>query len=98
MFGCCVANLNQWERNKACPEAPWSAKIIADIGFNPLPTDTLGQRIRALRLELGLYQRELAAKLGVNMSTLQLWEADEMRPVKHRLVLEAFFGSSRFDS
>jgi hypothetical protein len=97
LFGCCVANLNQWERNKAFPEAPWAAKIIDYIGFNPLPTDTLGERIRGKRLELGLYQRELAKLLGVNIATLKLWELDEMRPVKHRHVLAAFLQSRVFN-
>ena len=54
------------------------AKIIKYIGFNPLPVDTLGQRIKAKRLELGLHQRELAERLGVNISTLKLWELDDM--------------------
>ena len=60
------------------------AKVIAYIGFNPLPQETLGQRIRAKRLELGLYQRELAERFGVNITTLRQWELDQMQPEKHQ--------------
>ena len=39
-----------------------------------------GSFIREQRRALGLYQRELAAKMGVNVTTLRLWEGDKEKP------------------
>jgi len=39
-----------------------------------------GRFIREQRRALGLYQRELAGKMGVNVTTLRLWEADKEKP------------------
>jgi len=39
-----------------------------------------GRFIREQRRALGLYQRELAEKMGVNVTTLRLWERDKEKP------------------
>jgi len=39
-----------------------------------------GAFIREQRRALGLYQRELAEKMGVNVTTLRLWERDKEKP------------------
>ena len=41
---------------------------------------TLGERLRAWRLERGLEQRDLAAMLGVRPATGGRWERDQKRP------------------
>ena len=41
---------------------------------------TVGERIILKREELGLSQRELAEKIGVNQATLSKWESDRMAP------------------
>lgn len=82
-FDCCISNLNRWEENKAEPTAKMASKIIAYLGFNPLPKTTFGQRIKAARLEAGLFQRELAGWIGTDVKSLSLWERDRALPVKH---------------
>jgi len=39
-----------------------------------------GQRLRALRRDLGLSQAELAAKAGCSVNTVRKLESDERRP------------------
>ena len=46
----------------------------------PCVLNTLGDHIRKRRLELGLYQREVASKIGVDESTVYRWERNETSP------------------
>jgi transcriptional regulator with XRE-family HTH domain len=55
----------RWVRPKAYPENP----------------RTLGEHLCKRRGELGLFQREVAARLGVNIWTYLLWEQDRTIPV-----------------
>ena len=41
---------------------------------------TIGQRIRFLRKENGLYQEELAKKIGVSRQAIASWELDRTLP------------------
>ncbi len=41
-----------------------------------------GQQIRQRRLQLGLTQAQLAAKVGVDVKTVSRWENGKMRPSK----------------
>jgi DNA-binding XRE family transcriptional regulator len=44
------------------------------------PPRTLGERLRAWRLERGLEQRDVAAMLGVRPATYGRWERNQRRP------------------
>ena len=44
------------------------------------PPRTLGERLKAWRLDRGLEQRDLAAMLGVQPATYGRWERDQKRP------------------
>ncbi len=46
-----------------------------------------GQRLRALRRDLGLSQAELAAKAGCSVNTVRKLESDERRP-SHELATQ----------
>ena len=46
------------------------------------PNRTLGQRIRKARLEKGLFQADLAIKLGVDAMSIVNWELDRNIPSK----------------
>jgi transcriptional regulator with XRE-family HTH domain len=43
-------------------------------------TETLGGRLRDLRLRAGLTQEELAARSGVLVGTIRNWEQDQRSP------------------
>jgi len=50
----------------------------------PKELKTLGDHIKARRLDLGLLQREVAPRLGVNTFTLGNWEKNQCEPtVRH---------------
>ena len=49
------------------------------------PGRTLGERIRRSRLELGLYQAQLARRAGLDEMTLVNWEKDRTVPRERKL-------------
>lgn len=50
---------------------------------------TFGDRLAAARERAGVTQRELAARLGVRLSTLKGWEEDRSEPRANRLQMLA---------
>ena len=50
-----------------------------------LPTRTLGERIKCLRRERGLHQKDLARLAGVDEMTIVRWEKDRSAPKGPRL-------------
>jgi transcriptional regulator with XRE-family HTH domain len=49
------------------------------------PTETVGARIRALRLAANLTQDEFAAKLNVSRSAIAQWETDRAGQVRDNM-------------
>ncbi len=49
------------------------------------PDKTLGERIRKWRLEQGLFQVDLAKRVGVSEMTIVNWEKGRAKPVKEHL-------------
>jgi transcriptional regulator with XRE-family HTH domain len=61
----------------------------------PYPTNpsTLGEHLRKRRMELGLYQQEVAVKLGVTVDAAASWEKDRKHPkLRHWPKIIAFLG------
>jgi transcriptional regulator with XRE-family HTH domain len=75
-----------WEKNKVRPSLAQIPKIIEFLGQDPFEKETanLGERIRENRRVRGLSQRELAAQLGIDSTTLGSWERGEHRPTKNK--------------
>ena len=68
------------ERNRAQPEPRHMPAIISFLGYNPLPgAGTPAKRLVRERTALGFSQRDYAAKLGVPMWKLALWERGEQQ-------------------
>jgi len=62
--------------------------IIQFLGYNPLPTaSSLPERLATARRALGLSQRKMAVKLGVDPATLMGWEAGRHHPTERSLDL-----------
>jgi transcriptional regulator with XRE-family HTH domain len=77
-----------WESNATVPEVRYMPAIIRFLGYNPLPpANSLPERLAAARRRLGLSQRKMAAKLGVDPSTLMGWEAGRHQPTGKSLGL-----------
>jgi transcriptional regulator with XRE-family HTH domain len=51
----------------------------------PSQLNTLGDHIRKRRLDLGLYQKDVAKRLGVDENTIWRWERNESNPMVHHI-------------
>ena len=72
-----------WERNRSSPSLPFLPKIVKFVGYRPAAeSGSLGEQIVSSRRLLGLRQKDLAASLGVDPSTLARWERGEREPSK----------------
>ena len=75
-----------WERNRTVPASSVWPKIVAFLGYNPLPEpESLGEQIAQSRKLRGLSQRAFAKQLGVDQGTLVRWERGKRRPAGHYL-------------
>jgi transcriptional regulator with XRE-family HTH domain len=55
--------------------------VVRFLGFDPSPAaETLHERLRAIRLRLGLTQEEMARKLGFDEWSINRWESGARRP------------------
>jgi transcriptional regulator with XRE-family HTH domain len=70
-----------WERNATSPEIHYIPAILSFLGYNPIPpVQTLPERLAMARKMLGLSQRKMAEKLGVDPATIKNWEAGRHQP------------------
>jgi transcriptional regulator with XRE-family HTH domain len=53
-----------------------------------MDTETMGERIRMLRLARGLSQQQLADRLGVTTGAVSQWESSSTENIKLRTFLE----------
>jgi transcriptional regulator with XRE-family HTH domain len=74
-IGCSAASVTSWEGNRAHPKAIQVPGIICFLGYAPLePAEPWPARLRRARQAVGLSRKSLAAKLGVDESTVARWE------------------------
>lgn len=79
-----------WEGNATIPEVRYMPAIIQFLGCNPLPAaSSLAERLATARRALGLSQRKMAGKLGIDPATLMGWEAGRHQPTGKSLDLIA---------
>ncbi len=82
ILGVCDPSIYNWENNLAKPAFRYIPKIIEFLGYVPfeISTKSVGEKIVIYRRLLGLSQKELAHRLGIDPSTLSKWEMDIRRP------------------
>ena len=69
-----------------------TAPIPPDPAY-PTELVTVGNRIRKRRLDLGLLQREVAAEIGVDASSVYNWENGRTEPeLRHLPAIIRFLG------
>lgn len=70
-----------WENNATSPTFPYWPTIAEFLGYNPLPEPrTVAERLVQTRKNLGLSQKKMAGRIGVDPSTLARWERGERQP------------------
>ena len=75
------ATVYNWERKHMNPPNRHVPRIINFLGYNPLPAPTtLAEKLIVARKNLGLTQKAMARKLGVDPTTLARWEKGRGRP------------------
>jgi transcriptional regulator with XRE-family HTH domain len=75
-----------WETNRTAPEVQFIPRIIDFLGYVPYnPGCSFGQRLKAIRLALGLSERKFAKKIGVDQGAVGRWGKEEHRRRRRRL-------------
>ena len=73
--------VHNWESNTSLPAIRYLPAIIQFLGYDPQPSvDSFPDRLATARRTLGLSQRKMAEKLGIDPGTLQGWEAGRHQP------------------
>ena len=80
-MGVSVASIGQWENNQTKPRVSLVPRVYDFLGYAPYEApDRLGDWLRQARRGLGLSRRKLAAKLGMDVTTIDRWERGLGRP------------------
>ena len=80
------STLFNWESNETLPAIRHVPGIIRFLGYNPFPEPMMfSEKPRLARTGLGLSQRLMASRLGVDPTTLGFWERSERTPSKKLL-------------
>jgi transcriptional regulator with XRE-family HTH domain len=93
-LGTTICTVRNWEKNRSSPSLIFIPKIIQFLGYVPYDAQTqdFGKKIAARRRFLGLRQKDLARKIGVDPCTIRSWEKGEHEPSKPLLrILAALF-------
>lgn len=75
-----------WESNESQPALRWIPAVVRFLGYDPANSpSSFPERLVATRRALGLSQRKLASRLGVDPATVQGWETSKHQPTAARL-------------
>lgn len=76
-----TCTITNWELGHTRPALRWLPRVVAFLGYDPRPDSaTVGEALVRHRKGQGLSQRELAAILSVDPSTLAKWEREDRIP------------------
>lgn len=85
-----METVKNWERGVFQPAIIAMPRIIEFLGTNPTPKPTtFAEHLVFYRTCHGFRQDELAARLGINPSTLGRWEAGEEPPPARKAEVQA---------
>jgi transcriptional regulator with XRE-family HTH domain len=74
--GVTESTVTNWEKNRTNPTLHLLPKISAFLGYDPISTETkqLDQMLLRYRKSRGVTQKELAKKIGIDLTTLSRLE------------------------
>ena len=76
------STIYHWERQRTQPEIRFIARIIEFLGYDPIPQPkSFPEKLKTYRLRMGLSQKKLAIKLGIDPSTILKWEKGRHKPM-----------------
>jgi transcriptional regulator with XRE-family HTH domain len=85
-----------WEQGVTTPVVAHLPSVIAFLGYDPAPSPvptTLGERLRARRIQCGLSIKQAAREFGVDEASWAGWErTGNIVQERHRLLIEQFLG------
>jgi len=65
-----------WERHKSSPQVHEIPAALRFLGYNPVPLPkSFPEKVRLVRRVLGLSQKTMARKLGIDPTTIGQWES-----------------------
>jgi len=91
-----LATLRNWEAGRTTVSEACRPRVVGFLGYDPTPAPcSWPERLRAARLAIGLDQKALALRLGLDPSTVRAWEAgrgstghSRVRQALHEFALE----------
>ncbi len=94
-MGVCTESVSQWEGGIVPADRLWP-RVVGFLGYDPTPAPkTLGERLRAARLRLGLSMKAFSKRLGCDESTIAKWEADASIPGRrYERMLDCLLGET----
>jgi transcriptional regulator with XRE-family HTH domain len=76
-------SIYNWERQRTQPEIRFIAPIIEFLGYDPFPEpESFPERLKTCRMRMGLSQKKLAEKFGIDPGTIMNWEREKHKPAK----------------
>jgi len=98
MFAVSVQTIRNWETGRSTADLRSIPAAVKFLGSDPRPAGSFPLRLRLARERMGLSQRALAARLGVNPKTVWLWELGKHDPPAALVPrIEAVIGPSPVD-
>lgn len=90
LIGVHPLTITNWEGNASEPPVQYIPFIIQFLGYDPsVKPATFPERLIAVRRTRGLTQKQFAAELGVDPSTIQEWETGQHQPSRKKWQLIA---------
>lgn len=80
MLGVCAATVRNWETGRSTADLRSIPAAVQFLGADPRPAGSFPLRLRLARERMGLTQRALAARLGVDTKTVWCWEGGRTEP------------------
>jgi DNA-binding XRE family transcriptional regulator len=92
-IGVSESTIYNWERNSNSPQVHQIPAVIRFLGYNPFPSEvSFADTLMVARRMLGLSQKAMAERLGIDPGTLKNWENGKRPSMKLKRQIGDFIG------